>query len=101
MFFQQRTERVPIVPRAQGEKNFVGAAEIRTSILNGAAEVDKCFSLRFQNCSNPAIQRQSAEIETPGDSRVSLKLRSSGLAKTERIAGIRQADRADRHPPSR
>ena len=64
---KQRAVGIPARPRAQGHKNLVGVAKIRTGVLDNAAEIFERLSLRGEDGPHAPIEREAAKIQAPGD----------------------------------
>src|SRR5690348_4860718 len=70
MLFEKRTERVPITPCPKRQKYFIVTGLIGASMVDNAAEIAECFSLRFEYRPYSAVDRQTAEVDRPGHSNV-------------------------------
>ena len=61
---QQRAETEPVLPQSDGEKDLVRARQIRTGVLDDAAQRLERLPLRLQDRTHPAVEREAAEVGT-------------------------------------
>ena len=87
MLLEERPKQVPGPPHANDEEDSVRAAQIRPGFLDDAAERLEGLSLRFEDRAHSAIEREAAEVGTPGNPHA-FEAALERLRKQRRIGGI-------------